>query len=467
MLFTCVLVGLSSAPIYAASEEDPLSSSEVPSLVVPEEYKDPVYDKLAAGDVRASYTVSDVYVLLNSALVGESNSSTYSLPRIAYYTWQTWSRLNTTNTRLYDILSALVDGNSSNIPVGPGIRQMLYGLDSQNQDFETIFETSQDTRDLAQLIYSSTQQIHSDGQNNTYYLNQISSNLSSDIPWVNNGTFLGFKSTSDGSYISSSGYLSGKVYFDFQITDATSSYMPGCVRVFLPAINPWESTGIANITDITTVDSNYHLDTFVEPVHNGYYLYIFNLTNFPRNDKFSVKMTCTFDRPAYYTVGSGNVYTLSSSTDHYQYLKTAFYQAQAIASLDSSAYAVNRLADYLADPDKIAAEQASQQVIDDTLDGFTGNGSAAAKTSDTGAMKNVSGSIQSGLDTGAGVSNATNVFDLSSGFWGWFSQENSNYINNPYPAPDVPQLRSSGDEIIDFVSGNDSAVEDLLRGAEW
>lgn len=453
VLFTCVLLGLSSAPIYAASGEDPSPEASSFDLVIPEEYQDPVYKSLAANDVRATHDVNDVYLILyddiRPALRGSSSSSVYSLPRIAYYQQQIYNALYAQPTSV-TVLDQILDN-------------MLYAISSR---YYTIPE-------LQAMTWNQLVDLNSVEQNSYNKLNSIStqltainSNISGYIPWVNNGTFLGFKSTSDGAYLTSNGYLSGKVYFDFQITDATSSYMPGCVRVFLPAINPWESTGIANITDITTVDSNYQLDTFVEPVHNGYYLYIFNLTNFPRNDKFSVKMTCNFNRPSYYTVGTGNVYTLSSSTDHYQYLKTAFYQTKTANSIGSLDEAASSLAQYFVSPEKQAAETASQPVIDDTLSGFTGSGSAAAKTSDTGSMKNMSSSLQSGLDTGVSAGTAASVFS-DNRLWGWFTQENSDLINNAYPAPVYESVRGSGDQIRDAYSHNQSDFEDMLRGSSW
>lgn len=89
-----------------------------------------------------------------------------------------------------------------------------------------------------------------------------------------------------------------------------------------------------------------------------------------------------------------------------------------------------KISRYFASDSKLAAEEASQQVIDSTLEDFTGSGSAAAKVSDSKAMKDVSGSIKSGLDTGASVSNATSVFNTGSDLWGWFTRENYNNINS-------------------------------------
>ena len=127
---------------------------------------------------------------------------------------------------------------------------------------------------------------------------------------------------------------------------------------------------------------------------------------------------------------------------------------------------LSKLTQELASDDIREAKEASKQVIDDTLDGFTGSGSAAAKGSDIAGMKSISGDVQSGLNGGGSISGATYVFGINSGFWDWFTQTTSNNINNPYPAPIVDQTRGSGDEIIDFLTNNNQEVQDLLRSRE-
>lgn len=471
VLFTCVVI-LSSAAIFASEEFTPSSevSSELDPIsapILPEEYKDPVFTYLASGEaVRASYTVSDVYVLLNSALVGESNSSTYSLPRIAAYTFNTSYRLLTTNSRLSDILHAIVDGDSSNIPVGPGIRQMLYGLDGSG-NWETQFDVSQDSRDLLQLVYSSAQQIHADGQNSNFYLSQISSNLSS-YNWLStNSTYYGISSGLNTTYLSA--FTSAPSFVgQFNIPSGVYNNTPSVLRVFLSLQNfsAYTTSPTLSLSGVY-VGNDYKVsnipDYFIESTKDGIYIYLFGFEILDSNQRYSFMISSTSDYPVkFWANHSGHIEYIPFDTDDYQLMKTAFYQAKAANAQGSMASDVNRLANYLADPDKVAAEQASQQVIDDTLDGFTGNGSAAAKTSDTGSMKNMSGSIQSGLDSGASASNAASVFSNQT-FWSWFTQSTSNGINNPYPAPVVQNTRGSGDDVPDFLSGNQAELNDLLN----
>lgn len=430
MLFTCVLIGLSSAPIFAASE-DPLSSeaSSDFKLVVPEEYKDPVYDKLASGDVRSAYDVNDVYLLLNNYFKGslynssEDSSSVFTLVRISSY-------LHWLQTHL--------------VTAGGG----------------SLFDNYDDYLANLPLIYSSAQQIHADGQNNTYYLNQINQQLSGTRdPWTDTGAYYhGAKTSTSGSALSWTTGLT-EAYFGFQFnTNAYINNVPMCLRLFIP----WHSWGGNADTSIVLTDiiarvgSNdvslkyNESNVFYEPVNKGTYVYLFGFQdiytgNYPIYFKFAYTGSGSSELNGQL---NGTAYYVPFNSDYYQQLKEAFYQ--------------QRLTDYTASSLKAQAEAASEPVIQDTLEGFTGNGSAAAKTSDTGSMKNMSGSIQNGLNSGASASNAASVFSNQT-FWSWFTQSTSDGINSAYPAPVVQNTRGSGDDVPDFLSGNQAELNDLLN----
>lgn len=468
VLFTCVLLGLSSAPIYAASGEDP--SPEVSSfdLVIPEEYLDPVYDKLASGDVRAvEYTTTDIYNLLSSALNGSSYLSAYSLPQIAsqvrrisetlYGSGQSvpatslYSMLNTSLSRFNNMYSDYL------YTLGPG-GQGFFSMG--DEAFRVIYD------DLP-LIYSSAQQIHADGQNNSYYLSQINSNLSSEhsIPWSSYGNYIGTSLGLDNSYLSSNG-SSLTYYFTFKPT--SNEYQPSIFYFDLPVYTNVDQYTISDYDPQITVyftNSNF---SWVRQFPNVRYsvelrdrrffrVYLYDLPVKELSYQFTIKMTTNFAQ--YFTTSSSCSFMYLPSSSEYFYTVLDNYYLSHFQSLSDS---VSSLSNYLVSPEKQSAETASQPVIDDTLDGFTGNGSAAAKTSDTGGMKNMSGSIQSGLDTGASASNAASVFSNTT-FWTWFTQDNANKINQPYPAPSVPQLRGSGDQIVDFLSGNQQELDSLLN----
>lgn len=484
MLFTCVLIGLSSAPIFAASEDSP--SSEVTSWLAPDldsVHAKELAEQLSDRAVQVDYTTTDIYNLLYNAMRGEVYNSSYSLPKIASYTnriaqilygsgqavpsTSLYSRVNTINTNISDLFHAVVDGSSSNIPVGPGIRQMLYGIDSGG-DWETLFDTSQDSRDLLQLIYASSQQIHGDGQNNSYYLSNLDSKAAIlNSSWTAfNVTYNGWSSSLNGTYDTSTNPANAyDVTYYFKFTNNSGANTYRFSRIFLNMIN----TGISDSSRVTIyAPVGNHMYEF--PPESSYlmgrYVYLTDLpNNFASNQSFIIKID--FDYVSFTTTKTLTAEYLPDSI--YSLLSNAELDLRLInRHFDSIGSDVSTLAKYLADPDKVAAEEASQQVIDDTLDGFTGNGSAAAKTSDTGSMKNMSGSIQSGLSTGASAGNAASVFSNQT-FWSWFTQQNSDQINNPYPAPvvNMNNRKSSGDEIVDFMSGHDQELSDLLGGSEW
>lgn len=438
MLFTCVLFGLSSAPIFAASEASP--ASEVSSWLAPDldsvkakELAEEIYPKLSES-TRSAYDVNDVYLLLNNYFKGSmynsSNdiTSVFPLVRIAGFLDRAFGShfYRASDTPNYSVWDLTADTLSEYQP----------------------------------LIYSSLQQVHGDGQNITYYLNQINQQLSGTRdPWTDTGAYYhGAKSSTSGSAL---GWTTGltQVYFGFQFnTNAYINNVPMCLRLFIP----WHSWGGNADTSIILTDviarvgSNdvslkyNESNTFYEPVKNGTYVYLFGFQDiyngsYPIYFKFVYSGTGSSELNGQL---NGSAYYVPFNSDYYQQLKEAFYQ--------------QRLTDYTASSPKSQAEAASEPVIQDTLDGFTGNGSAAAKPSDTGSMKNMSGSIQNGLNSGASASNAASVFSNQT-FWSWFTQSTSDGINTPYPAPSVQASRGSGDYIPDFLSGNDSELQDLLN----
>lgn len=152
-------------------------------------------------------------------------------------------------------------------------------------------------------------------------------------------------------------------------------------------------------------------------------------------------------------------YTLSSKKNNY------------IEHIDSDLHnqidILNTFKELYASDDLIAAKQAQQQYEDQAIQDFTGNGSAAASSSDLNDLKQISGTVSSGLDSGGSVSNGLSVFDPNyqdingNRFWDWFSQDNYNNINNP----NLNNRRSSSqDEIIDFYNQNQNEVLRLLGG---
>lgn len=142
--------------------------------------------------------------------------------------------------------------------------------------------------------------------------------------------------------------------------------------------------------------------------------------------------------------------------DSEDYLKLANYIKIQSLDFDTINSNIQTLVDVYASPDVIAAKEQQQAYEDQTISDFTGSGSAAASGSDATNMKNVSGAIKSGLDSGGSVSNALGVFNTSGGLWDWFSQSNYDEINGT-------QTRSrESEEYIDFYNTNREELERLL-----
>lgn len=108
---------------------------------------------------------------------------------------------------------------------------------------------------------------------------------------------------------------------------------------------------------------------------------------------------------------------------------------------------IDKLRRMYASDDELTAKENQQQFEGQVLNDFTGSGSASASLGDVSAVKGVSTGVKSGLDSGYGVSSSMTVFGDAS-FWGWFSQENYNSLNNLYsPSGTREQLRKSGDDL--------------------
>lgn len=472
VLFTCVVL-LSSAAAFASEGESP-SPSEVSNWLAPDlddvqakAITEEIYDKLSEG-TRADATLTDVYNILRydilPGLKGSVSNSNYSLPRIAYDTRRGLFGSGTMEgTSAWDLLYWLAPVNN----LGTNQFPLVYSPAGSGLTYTQA--------ELSGMTWARVGDILSQLSVANSYLSSISS--SSD--WISNGSYVGATVSLDRNFISST-TRSDTAYFVFNSIPYSNT--PVLNRFFVPYYN--SSTSEVNATGFDLVeiyayrnntfyDLNYTGDYFISYTDGGLYVYIFDLDNLTNADYY-IRLSSSSN--SVITTSSGSVFCLAFDSNSYQQVKQAFFSESTnhyISHIDSDIHSlngrmlaigndVNALADYLADPDKIAAEEASQAVIDDTLDGFTGNGSAAAKTSDTGAMKNMSGSLQSGLESGASASNATSVFSNQT-FWSWFTQSTSNGINSPYPAPVVQQTRGSGDEIPDFLSGNQAELNDLLN----
>lgn len=458
-----------------------------------------VYREMAVSLAAANpqYTIDDIYSLLTTT---NSTLSTIS------------SRVNTTNTRLtttnskldtllygvlgtntgtpaLDILSTLYlsDGAGGQYTLSELVGMCWSRLGNIDSQLDSLYTIS----NQAQSLITETQRTNSKLE---YVFSAVEDTI--NIKWYDSGvTYLGTSLSLGGQYIYSQ--ESAPTFFvDYSVS--SDFVNPQLFRFSLPLLRTppnYTHDYSYSLVSITATNSNNTIsvtvpDYFIQQYNSGIYLYLFDpplRSGYTYTFEITLLNNASFTyRPTY----SSSVVTIPFDTLDFQIIKTAFYQAKdsrtSVQQLDqlisigsqlsslaqsssSGAAAAEALADYFVSPQKQAAEDASQQVINETLNDFTGSGSGAAKKSDSKAMSDVSGSIQSGLNSGGSVSGATGVFNSGSDFWGWFSQDNANKINNPYPAPVVNNTRKSsgsGDEIVDFLTPNSQTLQDLLRNGD-
>lgn len=398
-------------------------------------------------------TITDVYNLLDAALFGDS---TYAMGMLA---------------QISDQLEFWVSGNSYTI------------ADLQGMTWQLANTISNQLSTTNGLISSTNSLIGTTNAKLEYVFSAIEDTI--NIKWYSsahayNGTSKGL----DTNFLTSNDSAK-PIYVSYNFNPG-GLVTPQLYRITLPIrySNPY--SGYISLSNIyVTLDFNeFYLipipEHFIEFTTSGSYLYLFDWQPYTSNS-YHYYFELTGPRNLQFRTNyDTGVYTIPFDTLDYQIIRTAFNSAKSASSLDelkvisstlsslasnisSTSDAAEALADYFVSPEKQAAEDASSQVINSTLNNFTGSGSGAAKSSDSNAMKDVSGSLQSGLNSGGSVSGATGVFNSGSDFWGWFSQQNSNYINNPYPAPVVSPTRGYGDEIVDFLTPNSNELQDLLR----
>lgn len=299
--------------------------------------------------------------------------------------------------------------------------------------------------------------------NTNYSIDQTLTELRNNNSFKTGGTFLGAKTTIDGSYLTSNTSISShtKTYFDYRC----SSYNTAAYKITIPfRVNRSIDNNAVHINSLKYyINGNYQ---------NEYYHYSFY--SLPNENGFDVYL---FDFLPWSTASS-SVYTFEIEFD---YAGTVYYNRGSIKYLlaDTFEYALlrmqfqtNDIKEAVAPDNYLAAERESQEVIDDTLDGFTGDGSAAIKKSQTSSMKGLSSDLQSGLDGGGSVGDATQVFSSGSDLWQWFSTQNKNDINQLYVPGNRRNLRKSaspqgeGWEIIDAITPNEQEYRDHLVGGD-
>lgn len=193
----------------------------------------------------------------------------------------------------------------------------------------------------------------------------------------------------------------------------------------------------------STYTGDYDLDTS----SYNYWLNLYDFNNSPwqsDNNKHYVVIVKLHLNDLLYISDSGIMIT----SDNHYIIDTDFVRYNTFQNISYPMYLMNnnlikifndlsKISRYFASDSKLNAEEASQPVIDQALDDFTGEGSASVKVRDISSAKDVSNSLKSGLDSGGSAGEALSILSPNNSFWlGWFSQDCASYFE--YIDPSEP-----------------------------
>lgn len=416
------------------------------------------------------YTTTDIYNLLYNAIRGSSTATTYSLPYIANRANSIYTRLGSMQTNdittqgiiqdIYDDVHQALFGDS---PYAMGIIAQLADM----LDIEAGNSTYTVT-ELTGMIWSLVQDISSYSSISNSLLSSINSSITAvgSLDWQPARSFVSKGFTSDfQTFSTSTGYYGDQYYYAFTVGLYSNNVI---FRLSIPV----NDRQVFQFNDWDIALGRYYNNQFVDfdNVFLGY--------DYTYRTLYIYFIPLQTNQDTYVHLSNDQVYLWSSNfacdvlsiddVQSYQFYNNLLIRS-GFNSLDSIYGGVERLANYFVSPAKQAAETASDEVIDSTLDNFTGSGGGAAQRSDSNAMKDISVSVKSGINGGGSTSNATDVLNPSSvsgqTFWIWFSTTTKNNVENPYPAPVVNNTRKvSGDDIIDTLSGYQEQLQNLLGG---
>lgn len=461
-------------------------------FAAPSSYADDIDDAITFGEymyntderdsmkaaAAAEYTTTDIYNFLYSAMRYSTNalSSSYALPRIERYMWLLSNNINGPGTSvasvtLRDMIQELLEGNSDwTLAMGP-----LQYLASQ---FNTIYDgtTYVAFKDIMAILatrsMSSDDSLTNIATTNSGIINTITSSNSilqtisngDTFTWTNYSpsgfAYYGTSNTGiDGTY-STTSKNGNPLYIKLNIGGSANA---GFYRMTLPVSAYPRSYDRDNVKIYQVIDNEILLTDIWGFIQNSN-LYFSSLPETTENLTIIIELSC-----------NNSYWTSSTSTPVFQvtgnqYLKS--WQLREVMSVFHIEEMLDQVMDEVASDQMAAARSESQEVIDDTLDGFTGDGSAAIKKSQTSSMKGLSSDLQSGLDGGGSVGDATQVFSSGSDLWQWFSTQNQNDINQLYVPGNRSNLRKSaspqgeGWEIIDAITPNEQEYRDHLVGGD-
>lgn len=171
-----------------------------------------------------------------------------------------------------------------------------------------------------------------------------------------------------------------------------------------------------------------------------------------------------------YRVGNGfyiDYISLDSQPEDFLKVYTYLMQNHMDNDLHSIDLNIDKLRRMYASDDELAAKEAQQGYESSALNDFTGNGSAAVNSTDSGNVKNISGTVKSGLNTGGSVSGGLGIFQNDNYFWGWFSTDCASWftLENTRSNNLLYKVKSEGELITtlpDLVTERDNDYFELL-----
>lgn len=323
-----------------------------------------------------------------------------------------------TNTYLSNIQSYLnsIDGKTVNYS------SVLSSIESKTKDYTTYFNTQISRLDDLEI------------------LNWLPSGVTFQTLWNENNNI----DLSSGNYDNTQGYYRAIFTSNTYVSNLRGSFVDFQIPVAIGNVNGKIEFYRLRLNEILT-PINYEF--VYQYSDNRSTHFIINIIDFPTTTRgfvidFKIPQGNFYYNTAYIATDSSVRYIDFDNSDYH-----ILYNTIVNSKIEKNTQGIKDLSSIYASPEELAARQASKEVIDETLDDFTGSGSAAAKKSDVSSAKDISNSLRSGLNSGGSMSDALSVLSPASGFWGWFSQDNASYFTYIY---NDPATDSHNDIYIDY-----------------
>lgn len=495
LLLALSIIVTSSLVVFADSETEASGADpEVPVTEITQEQLDQEVYRLAENLVSvnslnaaaATHDVNDVYNLLYNYLTYAASGSGSSYLKLTFdyvsginskidamrttlsgiYTQLGENSVTTIWDNINDIFHALtkqiaLDGNIVDITASDLLLMIDNNIDTVNDSLNTIMQSLAQLQGLASNIANTSLNIATNTSNTVSAINSLNNDFNLVIGTFINNSYLGFKTDLANDYTTGSfNYNNYPVgYFAFNGFHQSGNYIY-CFAFPVRGNGSQVNNFIDKVSFVNNSGTELSGDYFIDYdyTRNLVLVYLYNSIPFYSATPFYVKVNFSQNYNISTSSSAGITYFKSDNIDFYimyQYL-TNFRHNKTLSKFE-----------YLyASDDLIKAKQDQQPYEDQAITDFTGSGSAAASGSDLGNLKDVSGNLKSGLNSGASVSNALSIFNSNSSFWGWFSQSNYDNINSLSGESNNRSLRSSDstDEIIDFYSENRNDLLSIIGG---